>query len=149
MNINLICFLFRQLIRLLKMYKHFNLSISLMFAIFYVMVHHNSKTDAASCKGTLIFHWREIGNKRATGKKNWTTQSEEMFGNKNKLSIFITPETTFGFTIKGNCCWDVYPENGYKGQPIKLKSKLPNGFGTIPGHPKFIANSLKKVPCEV
>jgi hypothetical protein len=112
------------------------------------MAHQNSKTDAALCKGTVIFHWRAVGNKRTAGKKNWTTQTKEMSGSKSKLSIFITPETTFGFTIKGNCCWEVYPENGYKGQPIKLKSKLPNGFGSIPGHPKYNANSLKKIPCE-
>ena len=110
-----------------------------------------SETNAAPCQGTIIFHWRETGDKRKSDGKNWTTQKTEMYGNASKLSVFIKPETAYGFTInniRGECCWEVYPENGYKGKAVQLKSKLPNGFGGIKGHPKFVANSLKKIPCE-
>ena len=110
------------------------------FVVLVVLVVLNGNilgTDAASC--SVIFHWRE-----KTGGKNWSTQDKEIKGNRSKLSLFIKPDTTFGFTLMGECCWEVYPENSYKGEPVELKSKLPNGFGGIPGHPGFKANSLKK-----
>ena len=120
-------------------------------AFIVLLAQQISETNAAPCQGTIIFHWRETGDKRKSDRKNWTTQKTEMYGNASKLSVFIKPETTYGFTInniKGKCCWEVYPENGYKGTPVELKSKLPNGFGGIKGHPKFEANSLKKIPCK-
>ena len=113
-----------------------------------VLAHHVDNTYAASCKGSVIFHWRETGDARKEGSKNWTTLTTEMKGNRSKLSIYINPNTTFGFTLMGDCCWEVYPENGYKGDPVQLVSKIPNGFGGIKGHPRFKANSLKKIPCE-
>ena len=117
---------------------------TVILVLFVVLNHNILRTDAASC--SVIFHWRE----KSEGK-NWSTQEKEIKGSKVKLSALINPDTTFGFTLMGDCCWEVYPENAFKGEPIELKSKLPNGFGGIPGHPGFKANSLKKKsskPCS-
>ena len=119
----------------------------LMIVLLNILNLHVTITEAA-CKGSVIFHWRETGDARKEGSKNWTTLKTEMKGNRSKLSIYINPNTTFGFTLTGDCCWEVYPENGYKGEPVQLISKIPNGFGGIKGHPRFKANSLKKIPCE-
>ena len=124
------------------------ITLALIMMLFNVLGSHVLKTEAASCKGSVIFHWRETGEARVEGKKNWTTLKTEMKGNRSKLSIYINPNTTYGFTLMGDCCWEVYPENGYKGDPVQLVSKIPNGFGGIKGHPRFKANSLKKIPCE-
>ena len=114
----------------------------IFLVVLLVLEQHTSKTDAASC--SVMFHWRAIGEERNSEGKNWTTLTKEIKGNRSKLSTQINPDTAFGFTLKGECCWEVYPENGYKGDPVELQSKLPNGFGGIPGHPGFKANSLKK-----
>ena len=118
---------------------------SVILVLFVVLNHNILRTDATSC--SVIFHWREKSE-----RENWGTQEKaEIKGNRSNLSIFIKPDTTFGFTLMGDCCWEVYPENSYKGEPVELKSKLPNGFGGIPGHPGFKANSIKKKsikPCS-
>ena len=131
------------------MISYYKLRRLVFLAVILNLEQYIAKTDAVSC--SVVFHWRETGDTRNSEGKNWTTQEKEIKGNKSKLSIQINPNTTFGFTLKGNCCWEVYPKNGYKGDPVELKTKLPNGFGGIPGHPAFIANSLKKKspkPCK-
>ena len=125
------------------------LRLLVFLAVLFILEQHIGKTDAASC--SVMFHWRAIGDARSTEGKNWSTLETEITGSRGKLSTKINPNTTFGFTLKGDCCWEVYPENSFKGDPVELKTKLPNGFGGIPGHPRFIANSLKKKspkPCK-
>ena len=103
----------------------------------------------AKCEGSVIFHWRVTKNdERNNKKKNFDVLQNKIGGNKSRLSIFFDTDTAFGFTIEGDCCWEIYPKNGYRGDPIKLVSKIPNGFGGIPGFPGIKANSLKKIPCE-
>ena len=103
----------------------------------------------SKCEGSVIFYWRVPKNDERNNKKNnWGVLEKEIRGNKSRLSVFFDTTTAFGFTIKGNCCWEIYPENGYKGDSEKLVSKLPNGFGGIPGFPGFNANSIKKIRCE-
>ena len=126
---------------------------SIIFVVLFLLGQHTSRINAASCKSSIIFHWRETGEKRQTEQKNWNKLEKEFTGNKGKLSIFLNPNTTFGFTsvnIPGRdpCCWEVYPKNSYKGEPVQLVTSLPNGFGGIPGFPRFKANSLKKIPCN-
>ena len=128
-------------------YNKFRLPVFL--AVLFILECHIPKTDAVIC--SVVFHWRETGDERNSEGKNWTTQKTEIKGNRGKLSTQINPDTTFGFTLKGDCCWEVYPEKSYQGEPVELKSKLPNGFGGIPGHPRFKANALKKKspkPCK-
>ena len=103
----------------------------------------------AKCEGSVIFHWRVTKNDERNNKKNnWGVLEKEIRRNKSRLSVFFDTTTAYGFTIKGNCCWEIYPENGYKGDSKKLVSKIPSGYGGIPGFPGFKANSIKKIPCE-
>ena len=127
--------------------------ITIILAVLFVLGEHVSKIDTLTCKNSVVFHWRETGEKRETEKKNWNKLEKEFTGNKSKLSLFLNPNTTFGFRFinvpgRDPCCWEVYPEEKYKGEPVQLLSKITNGFGGIPGFPRFKANSLKKIPCE-
>ena len=129
------------------------ISFATIFVLIFLLKHHVSRINAASCKSSIIFHWRETGEKRQTEKKNWNKLDKELGGSKIKLSSVLNPTTTFGFTLvdapgRDPCCWEAYPEEKFKGKPVRLISRLPNGFGGIPGFPRFQANSLKKIPCE-
>ena len=122
-----------------------------IFVLLVLLCCYISQYDAAVC--SVVFHWRETGEKRISGQKNWSIQEKEIKRQKSNLSKLINTNTTFGFSTVGDCCWEVYPENAYQGEPKPLITKLPNGFGGIPGFPGFKANSLKKlkdkkIPCQ-
>ena len=114
----------------------------LLFFLYYA-----DGNDAAKCTGSVIFHWREGPQKSKTEQRNWGVLKRQIGGNKSKLSIFFDTNNTYAFTRNGDCCWDVYPKNGYRGDPVRLTPTLTSGFGGIPGYPQFKANSLKKVTC--
>ena len=81
---------------------------------------------------------------------NYGVLEAEIKGNRPRLGAYMNTNQTYGFKIKGICCWEVYGENGYKGEPAKLEVKSKHsGFGDIPGYNEkgFRANSLKKVDC--
>ena len=126
------------------------IGINLFLLVLLCVIEYNIvQSKDAKCEGSVIFHWRiQKNDERNNKKKNWDVLQNKIGGNKSRLSIFFDTDTAFGFTIEGNCCWEIYPKNGYRGDPIKLVSKIPNGFGGIPGFPGIKANSLKKIPCE-
>lgn len=119
----------------------------MIIMLLYLLDSQILKSDAASCEGSVTFHWRKARDHRETNMENWKTMHTKITGNRSKLSVLIDTKTAYGFTLIGNCCWEVYPENYFKGEPVKLIPKLPNGFGGIPGYPKFHANSLKIISC--
>ena len=121
------------------------------FVLVFLLCCYVSEYDAVVC--SVVFHWRETGEARISGKRNWSIMEKEIKGNRPNLSKFINTNTTFGFSTVGDCCWEVYPEISFQGEPQPLITKLPNGFGGIPGFPRLKANSLKKskgkkVPCQ-
>ena len=122
-----------------------------IFVLLVLLCCYISQYDAAVC--SVVFHWRETGEKRISGQKNWSIQEKEIKRQKSNLSKLINTNTTFGFSTVGDCCWEVSPEISFQGEPQPLITKLPNGFGGIPGFPRLKANSLKKIkgkkiPCQ-
>ena len=108
-------------------------------------------TVSAACKGgSVIFYWKVAPAERSAEKKNYGTLEKEIKGNRPKLGTYMNTDYTYAFKIQGICCWEVYSENGYKGESAKLEVKSSHsGFGDIPGYNEkgFRANSLKKIDC--
>ena len=115
--------------------------------ILIIFQHKTPKVDTAKCKGSVIFYWRESPEKSQSEERNWGVLKKEIKSNRKKLSIYFDTNNTYAFTRIGECCWEVYPENDYKGVAVELIPKLPSGYGGIPRYPQFKANSLKKFPC--
>ena len=102
----------------------------------------------AACKGSVIFYWKENPQHRLSGGKIWGVLEKEIKGNRPRLSSYMDTNNTFSFTKMGDCCWEVYRKNGYKGGSVLLIPQLSSGYGGIPGfNTGFRANSLKKIPC--
>ena len=120
-----------------------------LLVLLCVIEYHIVQSKDAKCEGSVIFHWRiQKNDERNNKKNNWGVLEKEIRRSKSRLSVFFDTTTAFGFTIEGNCCWEIYPENGFKGDSKKLVSKIPSGFGDIPGFPGFQANSIRKIRCE-
>ena len=110
------------------------------------------KLVSAACKGgSVIFYWKVAPEERSAVMKNYGFLEAEIKGNRGRLAAFMNTNQTYAFKINGICCWEVYSENGYKGEQAKLEVKSKHsGFGDIPGYNEkgFRANSLKKIDCE-
>ena len=104
----------------------------------------NLLTIEAACKGSVVFYWRETGEQRQVQQRNWglLEEEKEIKGNRAKLSLLFNTKYAYGYTVNGDCCWEVYRENFYKGDSAKL-IPLIQGFRGLP----FESNSLKKIPC--
>ena len=110
---------------------------------FLFLMPHLITVDAAKCEGTVIFYWRETGEARQEEERNWGRLEKELEGNQGRLVKFFDTKSAYATTVTGDCCWEVYAENFFKGKSAKLKT----AFSGIPGYPQFNANSLKKVDC--
>ena len=102
----------------------------------------NLLTIEAACKGSVVFYWRETGEQRQLQRRKWGVLEKEIKGNRAKLSLYFDTKNAYGYTVKGDCCWEVYSENFYKGESAKL-IPLVQGFRGLP----LKANSLKRIPC--
>ena len=96
--------------------------------------------ESALCKGSVIFYWKEVGTERQENERNYGLLEEEITGSQGRLAKFFEPKDVYAYTVNGDCNWEIYSENFFKGKSLKLRS----GFGGIPVG--FITNSLKKVP---
>ena len=96
--------------------------------------------ESALCKGSVIFYWKEVGTARKENERNYGLLEKEITGSQGRLAKFFEPKDVYAYTVNGNCNWEIYNENFFKGKSLKLRS----GFGGIPVG--FITNSLKKVP---
>ena len=103
--------------------------------------------DAAMCKGSVTFYWKEVPAEMKSKQRNWGVLEKKLVRNYSKLSDVMDVENSYAFTVDGDCCWEVYSEEKMKGDSTKLVPKLTSGFAGIPGFPKFKANSLKKISC--
>ena len=81
-----------------------------------------------------------MGTARKENKRNYGLLEKEITGSQGRLAKFFEPKDAYAYTVDGNCNWEIYNENFFRGKSLKLRS----GFGGIPVG--FIANSLKKVP---
>ena len=117
----------------------------------FVILCCDIKFVSAACKGgSVIFYWKVAPEERYAKKKNYGVLEAEIKGNRPRLAAYMNTNQTYAFKINGICCWEVYGENGYKGEPAKLEVKsVHSGFGDIPGYNEkgFRANSLKKIDC--
>ena len=119
---------------------------NIILVIFLLLQFHMFVVDAA-CEGSVIFYWKETPNERQSEQRNWGVLEKEIDKSQGILSKFMDTNNTYSFTKMGDCCWEVYSKNFYQGESATLVSKLPSGYGGIPGYPQFKANSLKKIPC--
>ena len=105
--------------------------------------------NTASCEGSVVFYWKENATERQTQERNWgrLEKEKEINRNRGKLSTFFDTKSAYAYKVNGDCCWEIYGENGYKGDKAKLVPTLVSGFGGIPGYPKFNVNSIKKIKC--
>ena len=116
--------------------------------VVFLLLHSPIFAAGASCKGSVIFYWKESPKQRASEEKNWGVLEKEIKGNRPRLASYMDTNSTFSFTRMGDCCWEVYSENLYKGDSVSLIPQLTSGYGGIPGYNTgYRANSLKKIPC--
>ena len=128
-----------------------NLIPILSFIGLYILFCDINSASAACKGGSVIFYWKVAPEERTAEMKNYGFLEAEIKGNRPRLAAYMNTNQTYAFKINGICCWEVYGENGYKGEPVKLEVKSKHsGFGDIPGYNEngFRANSLKKVDCE-
>ena len=108
-----------------------------------VFLASNLFTIDGACRGSVIFYWHEKGQQRQIQQRNWGVLEKEIKSNKAKLSVLgFDTENAYGYKVNGDCCWEIYTKNGYRGDTARLMP-LVQGFRGLP----FKANSLKKVPC--
>ena len=101
--------------------------------------------DGAMCKGSVTFYWKEVPAEMKSKKRNWGKLEKKLVSSKSKLSKVMDVENSYAFKVDGDCCWEIYSEEKFKGDSTKLVPKLTSGFAGIPGFPTFKANSLKKI----
>ena len=105
--------------------------------------------DGASC--SVTFYWKEVPAEMKSKERNWGKLEKKLRKRKNPaLSEVMDVENAYSFKVDGDCCWEVYSEEEFEGESVKLVPNLTSGFAGIPGFPKFKANSLKRVskdPC--
>ena len=102
-------------------------------------------THGASCKGSVTFYWKEVPAEMKSKERNWGKLEKKLVSSKSKLSKVMDVENSYAFKVDGDCCWEIYSEEKFKGDSTKLVPKLTSGFAGIPGFPTFKANSLKKI----
>ena len=96
---------------------------------------------AEKCEGAIIFYWTEQGEDRVENMRNWGLLEEKLEDKfYSKFTDYFNPKNVYAYTVTGNCCWEVYGEEKYKGESHKLKL----GFGGIPDYPKFNSKSMKR-----
>ena len=101
--------------------------------------------DGAMCKGSVTFYWKEVPAEMKSKERNWGKLEEKLTERKNpKLSDVMDVENAYAFKVEGDCCWEVYSEEEFEGDSVKLVPNLTSGFAGIPGFPKFKAKSLKR-----
>ena len=101
--------------------------------------------ESAICKGSVIFYWKETGEARQEKERNYGRLEKELSGSQGRLAKFFEPKNVYAYTVNGNCNWEIYSENFFKGKSLKLKVSSPDlPLSGIPTW--FVANSLKKVP---
>ena len=118
-------------------FQHYNSASQLLL----LLMSHYVIVESAVCEGTIIFYWREIGDARTQKERNWGQLDKEIEGSQGRLAKFFEPKNAYAYKLTGNCCWEVYAENFFKGKVIQLESR----FSGFPAN--FIANSLKNIPC--
>ena len=97
----------------------------------------------ASC--SVTFYWKEVPAEMKSKERNWGKLEEKLTERKNpKLSDVMDVENAYAFKVDGDCCWEVYSEEEFEGDSVKLVPNLTSGFAGIPGFPKFKAKSLKR-----
>ena len=105
--------------------------------------------DGASC--SVTFYWKEVPAEMKSKERNWGKLEKKLRKRKNPaLSEVMDVENAYAFKVDGDCCWEVYSEEEFEGDSVKLVPNLISGFAGIPGFPKFKANSLKRIskdPC--
>ena len=101
--------------------------------------------DGARCKGSVTFYWKEVPAEMKSKERNWGKLEKQLVSSKSKLSKVMDVENSYAFKVDGDCCWEIYSEEKFKGDSTKLVPKLTSGFAGIPGFPIFKANSLKKM----
>ena len=121
--------------------KFFNSILGLL--LFLLLCDFKIVGAADKCKGSIVFYWREKGEQRQLQKRYYGVLEREFKGNRSKLSTYFETKNAYAYTTKGDCCWEIYSENKYEGDSVKLKS----GFRGIPGFPQYYANSVKKIEC--
>ena len=100
-------------------------------------------SDGASC--AVTFYWKEVPAEMKSKERNWGKLEEKLTERKNpKLSDVMDVENAYAFKVEGDCCWEVYSEEEFEGDSVKLVPNLTSGFAGIPGFPKFKAKSLKR-----
>ena len=106
-------------------------------------------TNGASC--AVTFYWKEVPAEMKSKERNWGKLEKKLRKRKNPaLSEVMDVENAYAFKVDGDCCWEVYSEEEFEGDSVKLVPNLTSGFAGIPGFPKFKANSLKRIskdPC--
>ena len=127
-----------------------NAAILLLF-IAILQIFQFDMIDGAMCKGSVTFYWKEVPAEMKSKERNWGKLEEKLTERKNpKLSDVMDVENAYAFKVEGDCCWEVYSEEEFEGDSVKLVPNLTSGFAGIPGFPKFKANSLKRIskdPC--
>ena len=112
--------------------------------LFYFQLHEAN----GSCKGSVTFYWKEVSSGREGARKNWGVLETEkkITRSTSQLERLIDVRNTYAFTLNGDCCWELFGEPFFKGDGIKLKAKLPSGFGGIPGFPQFLRSITIGLP---
>ena len=125
----------------LHILKH-NLTLLLLF-VALLQIFQLPLTDGASC--SVTFYWKEVPAEMKSKERNWGKLEKKLVSSKSKLSKVMDVENSYAFKVDGDCCWEIYSEEKFKGDSTKLVPKLTSGFAGIPGFPTFKANSLKKI----
>ena len=117
----------------------------LVLFITLLLSFQSNLTHGASCKGSVTFYWKEVPAEMKSKERNWGKLEKKLVSSKSKLSKVMDVENSYAFKVDGDCCWEIYSEEKFKGDSTKLVPKLTSGFAGIPGFPTFKANSLKKI----
>ena len=129
----------------MKIYIRSNDLILLVLFITLMLSFQLHFTHGASCKGSVTFYWKEVPAEMKSKERNWGKLEKKLVSSKSKLSKVMDVENSYAFKVDGDCCWEIYSEEKFKGDSTKLVPKLTSGFAGIPGFPTFKANSLKKI----
>ena len=119
-----------------------NLTLLLLF-VALLQIFQLPLTDGASC--SVTFYWKEVPAEMKSKERNWGKLEKKLRKRKNPaLSEVMDVENAYAFKVDGDCCWEVYSEEEFEGDSVKLVPNLTSGFAGIPGFPKFKAKSLKR-----
>ena len=110
-----------------------NAAIFLLFAAI-LQVFQFCMIDGAMCKGSVTFYWKEVPAEMKSKSRNWGKLEKKLVSSKSKLSKVMDVENSYAFKVDGDCCWEIYSEEKFKGESTKLVPKLTSGFAGIPGY---------------